>query len=164
MRNLLFISCFLVSVSGLFGQQIVRSTVGAAGSTAVVSQENQSLIVQQSVGQASVIGSFQNTQLALRQGFIQPPVSVAGIVETETDLQASLYPNPFTSNVNVVFEEELEGPLAIRIYDMGGRLVHTKELQAERQITLDLGFLSTAQYVLLIQSETKQFKANILKN
>ncbi|QNJ97294.1 T9SS type A sorting domain-containing protein [Constantimarinum furrinae] len=155
---------FLTLTSLCVGQEIARSTVGASGSSAAVETINGTYIIQESIGQSSVIGTHYSSEVILRQGFIQPPISIQGILADETNIDAVVYPNPFTSSVNVAFREELKGGLSIAIYDLLGRLVYSNERNAEREIRIDLDFLSSAQYILLITSGNKQFKATLLKH
>ena len=161
--NLLIATLLLGSM--LNAQELVRSTVGVSGSSSTVGSGDRQLIVQQSVGQSSVIGYFTNENISIRQGFIQPPIEILGTANDDNNpIDAVLFPNPFSSSVTVAFNEELKENLQITIYDMLGRVVYETSSRAEAQITIDLGFLSSAQYVLLLTSENRQFKANILKN
>ncbi len=54
---ILFLSFGIFSLSS--AQEIIRSTIGAIGSSSTMSGETNYL-VQQSIGQASVIGKFQS--------------------------------------------------------------------------------------------------------
>jgi hypothetical protein len=54
------------------GNYLVRATTGVAGSLENVSLNNKQYVVQQSIGQASAIGTFYDNDYILRQGFIQP--------------------------------------------------------------------------------------------
>ena len=53
---------------------LVRSTTGVSGSSSTFSINNKNYSIQQSIRQASVIGTFNNTEYAIRQGFTQPDV------------------------------------------------------------------------------------------
>jgi hypothetical protein len=56
------------------GKHLVRSTVGVSGSSTDIKIQNTNYVVQQSIGQSSVIGTFAIGDLNVRQGFIQPNV------------------------------------------------------------------------------------------
>lgn len=163
-KNLLIV-LMLCCCSGMTAQELLRSTTGVSGSSSELKSANGTYIVQQSVGQASVIGTFSQSGMTIRQGFIQPPIRVLGSPDLEDQLlDAVLFPNPFESIVTVRFGEVLEGTLEIVIYDMLGRLVFEKQKPASSEVTLDLRTLSSAQYVLQITHKERQFKSNILKN
>ncbi len=153
----------LISWSSV-SQEVQRSTLSAAGSSVEVESNGETLLVQQSVGQQSVIGTYIAPGVEARQGFIQPPISVKGISVEETDIQAVVYPNPFESSIQVKFGEVLKGELSIQVYDLLGRTVYEAAEKAAPEITIGLEHLSQAEYVLLITSENKQFKATLLKN
>jgi hypothetical protein len=145
-------------------QELVRSTVGVSGASSSVQSGDKTYIVQQSVGQSSVIGLFTADNYAIRQGFIQPPIRILSVgSDNSNPIDAVLYPNPFASDVRIVFNESLEGKVDITIYDMLGRVVHSRSMAATKEINLELSFLSSAQYVLLLTSNNREFKANILK-
>ncbi len=145
-------------------QQVVRATVSTAGASETITVGEQEYVLQQSIGQQSVIGSFATESRATRQGFIQPPIRISGIVEEDTDLDAVVYPNPFESTVRIKFNEEIKGTVSVVLYDIQGRLVYDKPYEVASEIEVNLDFLSKAAYVLLVTSENKQFKANLLKN
>ncbi|MEQ3655234.1 MAG: T9SS type A sorting domain-containing protein [Dokdonia sp.] len=154
----------LLSVTAVCGaQEMIRSTVGVSGSTAVVENNGNERIVQQSVGQSSVIGTFKNGSMQIRQGFVQPPISVEGVFEDDTNLDATIYPNPVESVLTVVLNETVTTAVDFVLYDMLGRVVHTQKLPAQEQLQLDMTKLSSAQYILLITAGNKQFKANLIK-
>jgi len=167
-RNfILILLCIVTSLSSSFyaeAQEIMRSTVGVSGGSKTVTVGDQQYLVQQSIGQASVIGTFNTSNLVAFQGFIQPPLSVNRVVTEESTLQAGIFPNPFKSILNIAFEDEVKSAIDITIYDVMGRIVYDNTQQAQQRIAIDLEFLATAQYVILIQADNKVFKANILKN
>ena len=69
MFKLLLLSSFVVLASFSFGQKIVRSTIGAIGS----SSNQNGIIIQQSVGQPALTSNDKSENgMGLRQGFIQP--------------------------------------------------------------------------------------------
>lgn len=152
-------SCFVVK-----GQELMRSSISASGASETVTVGESIYTIQQSVGQQSVIGSFTTENVTARQGFIQPPIKINGIVEEDTNLDAVVYPNPFESSVHIKFNEEIKGQLSVVLYDLQGRLVYDKPYDAAPEIVVNLDFLSKAAYVLLVSTENKQFKANLLKN
>ena len=163
MKKLIAIAFFLFLGLQVSGQEIMRSTVGSSGSSTELKSGDRTYVIQQSVGQSSVTGSFFYSDRGLIQGFIQPPIKLGATVSDNT-IDAVVYPNPFKSAITVAFNETLEGALDVIVYDMLGKVVFQQERKAGNSLVLDLDFLSTAQYVLLITSEEKNFKANILKN
>ena len=160
--TLLFL-CFTMTFTYSVAQEIMRSTVGVSGASSLVSSGSKLYFVQQSVGQASVIGKFQSNGMVLRQGFIQPPVLSSKVIPEETNLQAVIYPNPVNNDVNITFKEDVKESVYIRIFDMLGRSVYDKKLNAAQQLKINLSFLASANYIFLINTGEKQFKANLIK-
>lgn len=163
MKNLVLLFVLVGITNMVTGQEIVRSTISASGASSKLVDGENTYVIQQSVGQSSVTGTYQNGRYGMRQGFIQPPIVVGDIYDDST-INAVVFPNPFASAITVRFNEVLKQPLSITVFDMLGRTIHQEEREAEKSVVLELDYLATAQYVLLITSGNKQFKANILKN
>lgn len=144
---------------------LLRSTTGVSGSSNLVSLSNQNYVIQQSVGQASVIGTFANGSLIFRQGFIQPNV-LTKIVDKKTllSLEAIVYPNPFMESINIVFSEEITDKISVEIYDMLGRLVFAKIYSPSQNVYVMLGSSPVANYILKVNANKKQLVKKILKN
>ncbi len=163
----LLILLFSLVVQHSNAQELMRSTLGVSGSSITITSNSKTYIVQQSIGQGSVIGKFQSDGIIARQGFIQPPVLsskvIPEVIPEVTNFQVIIYPNPVNNIVNISFKEPVKEPVEIRIFDMMGRSVFTKELKAAQQLSINLGFLASAQYLFLLNTGQKQFKANLIK-
>lgn len=155
--------CMVLTTASIQAQKLLRSTVGVAGTTSALSEGSNTLVIQQSIGQGSVIGTFVSGTVMLRQGFIQPPSIRTSIIEEDATLLASVYPNPFTEAVNISFSEEVSGNLSIIIFDMLGRKVYDQSKKAAQEMSVNLQSLSSAQYIMIVSSGNKQFKANLIK-
>ena len=163
--TLLFIITFQFSIAqSTQSEYLVRSTTGVSGSSITSSQNNKTFIVQQSVGQASVIGVFNTTKYTIRQGFIQPDVLFKIINNNiSLDLEASFYPNPFVESVTLAFTEKIEGKVEVAVFDMLGRLVFSNSYIAELNLKVQFHNLSVADYILKVTANNKQFVKNIIK-
>ncbi len=162
--QLLGLALFIIASSSLFAQETVRSTVGVTGISTTTTVSGKQYVVQQSVGQSSVIGTHTIQDFTVLQGFIQPPIKIEGVLDEDNSLQAVVFPNPFSSYVQVRFSEEIDAPLSITLYDISGRIVFSKEMAPSREIQLDFDFLSSASYLLSISQANKQFTATLIKN
>ncbi|SNR82288.1 T9SS type A sorting domain-containing protein [Lutibacter flavus] len=164
MKKISLLIVFLcMSISTCFSQKIMRSTISSVGASHSFTTNGEKYFVQQSVGQLSVIGNFQSSEIILRQGFIQPPLILTKVILEETTIEAIIYPNPFESSVNIKFSDIMNESLSIFIYDMLGRVVYQNDRDASQNVNINLDTLASAQYVLHIASGNKQFKATIIK-
>lgn len=154
---------FIFFIAICYSQQIQRSTLGLQGNSQIISTNENSFIVQQSIGQESIIGTFKKSGIILRQGFIQPPTISSEIIAEETNIEATIYPNPFESSINIIFNDIMKEGLHIYIYDMLGRVVYKNNRGASQRINISLNNLASAMYSIHISSGAKQFKANIIK-
>ena len=157
---ILFISLFVLNSNA---QEFMRSTLGVSGSSTTITSNYKSYVIQQSVGQTSVIGNFKSNGIMARQGFIQPPLYSSKVIPEETNLEAIIYPNPLNNQLNISFKEPIKAPVFIRVFDLLGRSVFVKQVKATQQLSIDLSFLASAQYLFIAKTGHKQFKANLIK-
>ncbi|HEY6142352.1 MAG TPA: T9SS type A sorting domain-containing protein [Flavobacterium sp.] len=171
MKRRMILALFLaVCFVQLYGQntsskQLVRSTTGVSGSSKNINIQNVNYVVQQSVGQSSVIGTFVSGDLALRQGFIQPN-SFSKTTSEEVSipfLQAVVYPNPFFENIHLLFSEEITSKVSVEIFDITGRFIYSQNFEPSQNIDIVLGSLPRSSYVLKVEANGKQFMKKIIK-
>lgn len=98
-------------------QAIKRSSIGAVGN----SFENNSIKLNQSVGQNSVHDKIENTEIILRQGFQQPERKSSNKASNLIDIH--VFPNPnegeFTALIGIDRNEEFNFTLT----DSQGRII-----------------------------------------
>jgi hypothetical protein len=143
---------------------LVRATMGTLSSSENVIGNNKQYVVQQSIGQASVIGTFYDSDYTLRQGFIQPSV-LAKIIDSgiPLELEATVYPNPFVGSVTISFTEEISDNIELEVFDLLGRQVFSKTYLATQKLNLELSRLPVTSYILKLTANNKQFIKKLLK-
>lgn len=144
---------------------LLRSTTGIAGSSSYLNASGKnSLLFQQSVGQASPIGTVQNASFVIRQGFIQP---YSWIKESNTNnlpiLQAGAYPNPFENELNIVFNEHIVGRISVELFDAMGKRVILARPQATQYLSYSLNHLAAGKYLLRIIANNKLYTEPLIK-
>lgn len=162
---LLFCSISLAKAQNISSPYILRTTLGISGASENITINNNSYSVQQSTGQAGVIGTFKNNGYTLRQGFIQPNIW-AKIVDKNLpiSLTATFYPNPFSEIVTLNFSEKITSNIDISVYDLLGKLVLSKKYQAKQNLNMQFGSLSLGGFILKVTANNKQFIKNIIKS
>lgn len=161
-KVLFFILCFCF-IPKTYSQEVMRSTLSNMGSSSNFT-DKENYIVQQSVGQLSVTGTFQSENYNILQGFIRPSFLSAEIIKEDTNVNALIFPNPFQNQVSISFSTVMDEPLNIFIYDMLGRVVYSEQQEASQKIHIVLNNLANASYIINIISGEKHFKATIIKN
>lgn len=168
MKKKTVVFLFILNLSfTCFCQELVRQTTGVSGASNIVNINSESYIVQQTVGQGSVIGTYQSGGLILRQGFIQPLEGSFKISVLENkSLDVSIFPNPFSNLLNLTFSDSIEDPVNVTVYDILGRVVFNKQYLPtdSNSLTLDLDFLNKSQYILNLSMNDKNFTSKIIKN
>jgi hypothetical protein len=146
------------------GSAILRSTSGICGTSKTIDSNGKTFIVSHSIGQQGVTGSGRNNNYVLRQGYQQPPVSAIRIRETGKQLLlTSVYPNPFTLELNICFDELMKDPIRIAVSDVGGRIVYTQVFEALQLVIIPLEQLKKGIYTLNITSGEKHHISSVIK-
>ncbi|MDN3667600.1 T9SS type A sorting domain-containing protein [Algibacter miyuki] len=160
---LCFCCAFLQQVSSQ-SNSILRSTTGVSGASNVIVNANETYTIQQSIGQTSAIGTFNNDNYTLRQGFIQPNI-LSKIVEKNIpiNLQLTLYPNPFDEQISLAFTDNIKGEIIVTVYNILGAKVYNHNYQPLQKIDVRLDLLSTGEYILKTIANNKQFITKIIK-
>ena len=153
----LFIFFLLLSPFALYGQKIVRSSIGTSGHTTYKSD----LIIQSTIGQPALITHEKLTQnTGIRQGFIQP----TSFEIQENDLDIKLYPNP---NSGVFFFDIGVDPneaFKFYIFDQNGKVILSDERKSQRLVKVELPDAESGIYFLQVQNNQKKsiVKFNII--
>ena len=178
-KRILLVSIFLVIILKLAGQSpglkgisqngkseyLLRSTLGNNGLSKAVTSNAGTYFIQQSIGQASVIGTYSKSNFTIRQGFLQPPnqANIRSINIIETNLKANLYPNPFQQSINVSFDEAINNDMSVVIYHISGRIIFSEKYPAHQLINVPLGNIAKGDYILKITTDNKQLVAKLIK-
>lgn len=149
-------------------EHLLRATTSIAGSSENITVNNQQFVVQQSIGQSSVIGTFFYNNYSVRQGFIQPN---SLLLDTSlsadffrSNLKGNVHPNPFDNSLTISFSKKIEGEINIDVFDLLGRLVISEKQPAKQSVLIQLKSLPSATYILKIRANKNQFIKKIIKN
>ncbi|NMH89392.1 T9SS type A sorting domain-containing protein [Flavivirga algicola] len=144
--------------------KIMRSNLGAGGSSRMLFTSKGQYTVSQSIGQSSIIGTYTNNGYYLRQGYQQPPHNIKIVKQSNTNnLLATVYPNPFEQTVSIAFTENMTKAIAVLVYDIRGKLIYSREFQPSKRIDLDLKHISNGSYLLKAISNGKLLNAKLIK-
>lgn len=161
---ILFCFCCAFQQTILSQSNLVRSTTSASGSSETITSSGNTYIIQQSIGQSSVIGTKFNGNYIFRQGFIQPDVWSKIIdIDVPLNLEMQLYPNPFEEQISLTFNEEVNNGISIVIYNTLGAMLYDRNYPAGQQIDVNLNWLPSGAYIIRVIANKKQFITKILK-
>jgi len=119
--------------------------------------------VLQSVGQLSPIGNYFSNKTLVVQGF-QQPFLMASIEETIIDEGIIVYPNPFSTDLNIKFESLKPEQIRIDVYDVNGKFIASfKPENTEEIITLPLETLMSAEYLIRLRAKNLEYSTKVIK-
>ena len=154
---------FILNTLLLFAQNIQRNSLGMSAITKEITVNNTVYYISQSIGQNSPVGTLNNQNKTIRQGFQQPPIS-KGLLQGEKEtLKASLFPNPTERIVNIVIHEKLESELEIQLFDNYGKLIKSKKLEYKKPTSIDFSNLSEGVYLVVLSTKNKRLTTKIIK-
>ena len=159
--------CFAQDMSKTNGnsQYLIRSTVGNNGFSNTITTNSGAYFIQQSIGQASVIGTYCNNKHTIRQGFLQPlyQIDINSLNIFENNLESVLYPNPFNQSINISFNKYIVDDMIIVIYNMSGTIVYLNKYSATQKINIPLNYLPNGEYLLKATINDKDLVSKLIK-
>lgn len=146
-----------------YSQTLKKQTLSSQGSSHFVYANNKSYFLQETIGQASEIRTYEANNHSLRQGFLQP-ISARIITDNlDSNLQGFIYPNPFENEINIRFDEPIYDTVSITVHDILGRLVYSKPHNPSQQLLLIFNGLSSGTYVMHVQMRSEIFVAKLVR-
>jgi hypothetical protein len=144
----------------LSAQNLRTEVVSALGVSSQVGNSN--LIMQQSIGQTTVIGSFTHAKTTLAQGFLRGVYPIQRNPEVPFDVLA--FPNSFSSTITLKFIQMNSAQTYVSIYDLNGKRVFYKgSIPIENELQLHLEHLKAGVYLTFIQTGNRIIQKRILK-
>ncbi len=151
MKNILFLSCFLLIMQGQ-----AQSVLGSAGSEGMTGPMH----VQYTIGEA-LITTMENDSTMLSQGFHQPALVVTALEDNFLPGTVTVFPNPTDALLNVRLAGIRLENITIALFDLTGRLLLTSSVGAELWQT-NLADLPGGYYLLTV-TDTRANQSNSFK-
>ena len=169
MKKILYILISLCFVQLIQAQEnseyrIIRSNLGSSGSSQSVVTSKGTYKISQSVGQASVIGTYSSNGYILRQGYQQPANKIKVSAENpDYSLNAKVYPNPFSQKLTITFSTEMQKDTSILMYDVSGKVIYNQNFTPTQDIEVQLQDIASGAYFLKVTSGNKHFNTKLIK-
>lgn len=158
----LLITFLLISacIHDSYAQSVRNQTLSAMGGTTQASSAG--LLVQQSIGQSSITGTFNTNSIYLIQGYLR------GIDAPKKEIRprfgAIAFPNAFTEHISFRFTTAHEELTQVLIYDSQGKKVYEQlHLPKNQEIDVQLPQLATGLYVVQLSSGLLNTQLRVLK-
>ena len=149
---------FSLVVLNLSGQNIHHQMISSQGSSSLTSS---GLIVNQTIGQQSITGSFTGS-FSVQQGFQQS--YWYNYLSNSNPILVSAYPNPFQELIQFSLSNLKNGKIAIQVFDINGKVVYIKNHFVENNlITVDLSNLSDGMYLVKLNRKDFNHFSKIIK-
>ena len=163
-RNIQLVLSILPLVLGLeglsFAQSLRNQTLSAIGGS--TQSHSAGLLVQQSIGQSSITGTYTTNAAILSQGFLRG-VS-APSKEIRPHFGAIAFPNAFTQHISFRFTNTHREQTQVSIFDSQGKMVYQQQhLPIKEEIDLQLHHLAPGLYVVQLSSGALSTQLRILK-
>ena len=147
---LLAVISLFVGTNVLYGQSLERQVIGSSGGSFVNTSADRML--EWTLGEMSMVETFQSTSNYLTQGFHQPEVAIVGDIDSDFFEELVVFPNPASDVLKIRYQLSAAGQLSFRLTDVRGIEVQSEqaiEYYSGQQITpLYLHKLSNGMYVL----------------
>ena len=151
MRNIT--SCLLIFFFAASAHS--QEVIGGAGSYG----ENNGYSLAWTLGETVIeTASDPDNSTYLTQGFHQGSFVITYVGEKdEPELDVNIYPNPVAEQLTIDIRGDYAQDLEYEIYDLSGKSVFSGRL-SDPTNRVNMNRLANAQYILLIKSQSTQFK------
>jgi hypothetical protein len=158
-----FFIFFLIVTSFSFAQ---TNIMRASFSTAAKTSQIDGFTVQHSISHMGLIHTSKQGDNRLISGFLIPQ-NVAydsQSIPSKQSIEWSLYPNPFSTHINLDFLSPVSGEIRFSLYDAKGKLIIDETIEAKQKQRIPMEQLAEGIYLINISVLKKSFKTQILKN
>lgn len=164
-----FILLFFLFTTSFYSQVLHHQMFASGGSNLVIGGD---IYVSTSVGQLSQAGTFVSDKVVVQQGFQQSRFTsnfqIQGNLNNDIlkdNLTLKIYPNPFISDLNIQFDNEILGPIAVSIYDLTGRIIFNKSFDvfSDKIVIKELDNLPSGTYLIYLTSISLNYKSKLIK-
>lgn len=100
----------------------------------------------------------------LQEQIISPAFKIDGTlgIQDITDTGFSVYPNPFSAQLNLKLPKNMSGNYTFKVTDLTGRIVYNKN-QNKNVFSWDGSYLSQGVYILSIENAARSFTKKVIK-
>lgn len=154
---------FLLFTGFSFAQtKILRASL----STAPQTEQRPSFTVQHSIGQMGLMRTSENGGNNVISGFLIPQSFAQGSEQIlqQPSIEWQLYPNPFSTYINIDFSEAVSGDMHLLLFDVAGQLVMQKTLEAKQQQRVPMEHLARGEYIIQVSVMNRTFSAQLLNH
>ena len=161
----IFLMCSQVFCQIESSDILQRGTISNGGETVELESNNERFVIQQSIGQSSVIGLASLVSVNVLQGFIQPDLLDKILTpDMPAVLDVDIFPNPFDTHLYLQFDFVPKTHVVVSAYDVMGRVVWSNSYASSDQITIEPTSLNYGYYFFKVECNGMQRVEKILKN
>lgn len=130
---------------------VLMSTLNSSGNQTVINN----ITYEWSTGEMMLVNSSLNPSLHVTQGLLQPIIKDnIGIAPQTPPIHVSIFPNPFTDQLNIQIQDQQWSDLQYSIYDITGKLLLTKKMVSPQIImNIPLKNYLSGTYLLKIEGQ-----------
>ena len=157
----LILTFFLFAGLSFAQTKVLRASLSTAPQTVQVGN----VTVQQSVGHTGLIRTSSYGDNTVISGFLLPQATAQNadqIIIPQPSIEWQLYPNPFSTHINIDFSAPVSGDMQLLLFDVAGQLVMEKTLEAKQQRRIFMNHLAQGEYILQVSVMNRTFSAQLL--
>lgn len=161
-RYTAYIPLFFLFSAGFSVAQV--KILRASLSTAPQTVQTGNFTVQQSIGHMGLIRTSEYNRNNVISGFLLPQTDAQNTkpITPQPSIEWQLYPNPFSTHINIDFSTEVNGNMQLLLFDVAGQLVMDKSIKAKQQQRIPMGHLGQGEYIIRVSVMNSTFSAQLL--
>jgi hypothetical protein len=147
-KKLLLLTCLCTTLTGsLYAQSVKRQVISPTGG----SSSSGGVFIQETTGQPYSTKSYSEGGTSIRQGFQQPSVFTAEIIDN-VNIEVGIYPNPSSYFVTIESKDMVENA-TLQVLDISGKVTHQENIKEFTSATIDCRDWANGTFIILITSE-----------
>nr|HMT30838.1 T9SS type A sorting domain-containing protein [Bacteroidia bacterium] len=94
------------------------------------------------------------------------PITINCDSKSTASASINVYPNPVNSELNILINQNMQGKAVIRVVNVLGQIVYSKEYPVAsgiQQIKIDLGYLAPDIYTVIVESGNQKLIEKVVK-
>lgn len=159
--NILKVLFFLVVTTIVRAQKLHHQMIASQGNNSKLSN---GILVNQSIGQLSIIGNFTSSKVIVGQGYIQSMLVSAKNSKNSSTISPLVYPNPFVDELHFKFFISVDELIKASVFDIRGRLIYSQEKRPiNNELTLTELYFSEGTYFIKLETQKFIYSTQIIK-
>jgi hypothetical protein len=139
-----------------------RSVIGMGGISKNVMLNGKSYYLQQSIGQSGIIGTSDNNNIVVIQGFIFPEM-MKNLLSIPKDIDIEIKSLPFSDIYVISIHDPSISSYSVSLFNINGQKIYGRKYINASEFEINLNSFKSGCYFLLVFNQNRKFSTKFIK-